>query len=85
MRKFGKLKDGTYICQLGREEKERLRRREGVRKNRAMSNASLGSILDDIENVYDLPQGSVCVIKPGTRKAYRRDVLISTIRREVEM
>ena len=81
MRKIGRLDDGTYICQLGRDEKDRLRRREGVRKNKAMGNAKLGSILDDIESVYGLPPGSVRVCNIQTKKCYRRDVRIDTIRR----
>ena len=80
MRKFGKLDDGSWICQLTAEEVKRLQRREGVRKNRALSYASLGTIVADIERTYDLPAGSVCVFNPETGKPYRRDARISTIR-----
>ena len=81
MRKFGKLDDGSWICQLTAEEVEKLKRREGVRKNRALSNASLKTIIRDIEQIYGLPEGSVHVFKPKAQKSYRRNVLISTIRR----
>lgn len=80
MRKFGKLDDGSWICQLTAEEVKRLQRREGVRKNRALSYASLGTILADIERTYDLPAGSVRVINPDTSKPYRSDARIDTIR-----
>ena len=45
MRKFGKLEDGSYVCQLTAEEVKKLHRREGVRKNRALSYASLSTTL----------------------------------------
>ena len=41
VRKFGKLENGDWICQLTAEEVERLRRREGVRKNRAQCSVHL--------------------------------------------
>ena len=44
MRKFGKLENGNWICQLTKEEVERLSRREGVRKNRAQCSASFNSM-----------------------------------------
>lgn len=84
MRKFGKLEDGSYICQLTAEEFKRLQRREGVRKNRALSYASLKTIVADIERTYDLPSGSVRVYNPETNKPYRSDVRINTIRRKAE-
>jgi len=84
VRKFGKLDDGSWICQLSAEEINRLLRREGARKNRAQSIASLSAILKDIERTYGLPDGSVCVINPETKKPYRRDALIKTIRRKSE-
>lgn len=84
MRKFGKLVDGSWICQLSAEEVKRLQRREGVRKNRALSYASLRTIVADIERTYDLPSGSVRVYNPDTGKAYRSDVRINTIRRKAE-
>lgn len=84
MRKFGKLDDGSWICQLTAEEVKRLQRREGVRKNRALSYASLGTIVADIERKYDLPAGSVRVFNPETGKPYRRDARISTIRWNAE-
>ena len=84
MRKFGKLEDGSYICQLTAEEVKKLQRREGVRKNRALSYASLKTIVADIERTYDLPSGSVRVHNPETGKSYRSDVRINTIRRNAE-
>jgi len=84
MRKFGKLDDGSWICQLSAEEVKRLKRREGARKNRAQSIASLRAILTNIERTYGLPAGSVCVINPETKKPYRRDALVRTIRRKSE-
>ena len=80
MRKFGKLEDGSWICQLTTEEMKKLQRREGVRKNRALSYASLRTIVADIERKYDLPSGSVRVYNPETNKPYRRDARIGTIR-----
>ena len=80
MRKFGKLEDGSWICQLTAEEVKRLQRREGVRKNRAQGIASLRTILNDIERKYGLPAKSVRVINPETSKPYRRDARIDTIR-----
>ena len=80
MRKFGKLEDGSWICQLTAEEVKKLQRREGVRKNRALSYASLRTIVADIERKYDLPSGSVRVYNPETNKPYRRDARIGTIR-----
>lgn len=82
MRKFGKLEDGSWICQLTAEEVKRLQRREGVRKNRAQGIASLRTILNDIEQKYGLPAGSIRVINPKTSKPYRRDARIGTIRWE---
>ena len=82
MRKIGKLDDGTWICQLTEEEVARISRREGFRKNRAQYTASLKSILQDIECVYGLPEGSLCVKKPDGSKRYRSDTKIGTIRRE---
>ena len=84
MRKFGKLEDGSYICQLTADEVKKLQRREGVRKNRALSYASLKTIVADIERTYDLPSGSVRVYNPETGKAYRSDVRINTIRRKAK-
>ena len=84
MRKFGKLENGSYICQLTADEMKRLQRREGVRKNRAQSTASLRTIIKDIERKYDLPAGSVRVINPETNKPYRRDARIGTIRYNAE-
>lgn len=52
VRKFGRLENGDWICQLTAEEVERLRRREGVRKNRAQCSASFNSIAEDIEWGY---------------------------------
>lgn len=80
MRKFGKLDDGSYICQLTAEEVKRLQRREGVRKYRAQGTASLRAILKDIEQTYGLPVKSLRVINPETGKPYRRDARIGTIR-----
>ena len=80
MRKFGKLDDGSWICQLTAEEVKRLQRREGVRKNRAQGTASLRTILKDIEQKYGLPVESLRVINPETGKPYRRDARIGTIR-----
>ena len=80
MRKFGKLDDGSYLCQLTAEEVKRLQRREGVRKNRAQGTASLRTILIDIEQKYGLPVESLRVINPETGKPYRRDARIGTIR-----
>ena len=80
MRKFGKLEDGSWICQLTAEEVKKLQRREGVRKNRALSYASLRTIVADIERKYDLPSGSVRVYNPETNKPYRRDARIGPIR-----
>ena len=80
MRKFGKLDDGSWICQLSAEEVKRLQRREGVRKNRAQGTASLRTILKDIEQKYGLPVESLRVINPETSKPYRRDARIGTIR-----
>ena len=84
MRKFGKLDDGSYLCQLTAEEVKRLQRREGVRKNRAQSTASLGTIMNHVEQTYVLPVGSVRVINPETGKPYRRDARIGTIRWNAE-
>jgi len=84
MYKIGELVDGSLICQLTTEEFERLQRREGVRKNRALSYASLKTIVADIERKYDLPSGSVRVYNPETGKPYRSDVRINTIRRKAE-
>ena len=86
MRNLGRLKqeDGLYICQLTAEEVKKLKRREGVRKNRALSYASLKTIVADIERTYDLPSGSVRVYNPKTNKPYRNDVRINTIRRKAE-
>ena len=84
MRRFGKLEDGSYICQLTADEVKKLQRREGVRKNRALSYASLKTIVADIERTYDLPSGSVRVYNPETNKPYRSDVRINTIRRNAE-
>lgn len=84
MYKIGELVDGSLICQLTAEEFERLQRREGVRKNRALSYASLKTIVADIERKYDLPSGSVRVYNPETGKPYRSDVRINTIRRKAE-
>ena len=80
MRKFGKLADGSYLCQLTAEEVKRLQRREGVRKNRAQGTASLRTILNDIEQKYGLPVESLRVINLETGKPYRRDARIDTIR-----
>ena len=80
MRKFGKLEDGSWICQLTAEEVGRLRRREGVRKYRAQGIASLRTITKKIEHDYGLPSGSVRVFNPDTNKPYRRDARIGTIR-----
>ena len=80
MRKFGKLDDGSWICQLTAEEVKRLQRREGVRKYRAQGTASLRTILKDIEQKYGLPVESLRVINPETSKPYRRDARIGTIR-----
>lgn len=82
MRKMGKLDDGTWICQLTEEEVARINRREGSRKNRAQSTASLKSVLKDIECVYGLPEGSLRVNKPDGSKRYRSDTKIGTIRRD---
>ena len=84
MYKIGELEDGSYICQLTAEEFERLQRREGVRKNRALGYASLKTIVADIERTYDLPSGSVRVYNSETNKPYRSDVRINTIRRKAE-
>ena len=84
MYKIGELVDGSLICQLTAEEFERLQRRDGVRKNRALSYASLKTIVADIERKYDLPSGSVRVYNPETGKPYRSDVRINTIRRNAE-
>ena len=83
MHKIGRLQDGSLIYQLSVEEVEKLKRREGVRKNRAQSNASLKTIIRTIEQTYDLPEGSVRVLnlKTKDKKAYRGDVRIGTIRR----
>ena len=83
MHKIGRLQDGSLIYQLSVEEVEKLKRREGVRKNRAQSNASLKRIIRDIEQTYDLPEGSVRVLnlQSKDKKAYRGDVRIGTIRR----
>ena len=80
MRKFGKLEDGSYICQLTAEEVKKLQRREGVRKNRAQGIVSLRTIVKKIERDYGLPAESVRVINPETNKPYRRDARIDTIR-----
>ncbi len=80
MKKFGKLADGSYICQLTAEEVKRLKRREGVRKYRAQGTASLRAILKDIEQTYGLPVKSLRVINPEIGKPYRRDARIGTIR-----
>lgn len=82
MTKIGKL-EGSYVCLLTAEEVRRLQRREGVRKNRALSYASLKTIVADIERTYDLPTGSVRVYSPEG-KPYRSDVRINTIRRKAE-
>ncbi len=63
---------------------KKLQRREGVRKNRALSYASLRTIVADIERTYDLPVGSVRVYNPETNKPYRSDARINTIRRKAE-
>lgn len=84
MRKFGKLENGDWICQLTVEEVERLHRREGVRKNRAQCSASFNSIADDIERKYGLPSDCLRVHKPGSTDNYRRDVKIARIRRDYE-
>lgn len=47
MRKFGRLENGEWICQLTVEEVGRLKRREGVRKNRAKITSKFGSIAAD--------------------------------------
>ena len=82
MHKVGKLKDGSFLCQLTADEVKKLLRREGVRKNRALGYASLKTIVADIERTYDLPPGSVRVYNPETNKPYRSDVRINTIRRK---
>ena len=84
MRKIGKLEDQTLICQLSIEEWERLNRREGVRKNLARCNASIRSIIKDIERTYGLPEGSVRVLNPNTEKPYPSNTLIGTIRRNAD-
>ena len=84
MKKIGKLADGSFVYQLTAEEVKKLQRREGVRKNRALSYASLKTIVADIERTYDLPSGSVRVYNPETGKTYRRDVRINTIRRKAK-
>ena len=84
MRKFGRLENGDWICQLTAEEVERLRRREGVRKNRAQCSASFNSIAEDIEWEYGLPSDCLRVYNPDSTDDYRRDVKISRIRRDYE-
>ena len=85
MKPIGKLENGDWVCQLTEEEVERLRRREGVRKNRAQCSASFNSIADDIERKYGLPSDCLRVHKPDSTDNYRRDVKIARIRHDYEV
>ena len=84
MRKFGKLDDGSWICQLTAEEVKRLQRREGVRKNVAQRTASAKTILEEIEDVFGLPAGCVRFLKPDGRSAYIRSTKIKRILKDYE-
>lgn len=84
MQKLKKLSDGTYICLLTAEEVERLKRREGVRKNVAQRTASAKTILEEIEDVFGLPAGCVRFLKPDGRSAYIRSTKIKRILKDYE-
>ena len=85
MRKFGKLNDGSWICQLTAEEVKRLQRREGVRKNAAQKTASVRTILAKIESVFGLPAGCVRFFKPDGRLMYNRNTKIKRILRDFDV
>lgn len=84
MRKFGKLEDGSYICQLTADEVKKLQRREGVRKNVAQKTASVRTILMRIEDVFGLPEGCVRFFKPDGRLTYNRNTKIKRILHDYE-
>ena len=56
------------------------RRSEARRTFRARKDARVGAITRTIEEVFDLPEGSVAICTPE-QKAFRTDALISTVRK----
>lgn len=85
MNKLGTLENGELLYALTEDDVARLERREGVRKNQARCDATFASIANDIESIYNLPSGCLRVLKPGSTDAYRRDVLIRTLRSDYGM
>ena len=79
MRKFGKLDNGSYLCQLTAEEMKRLQRREGVRKYVAQRTASIRTIYAKIEGVFGLPEGCVRFHKPDGLSTYNRNTKVKRV------
>lgn len=84
MKKIGTMDNGKFLCAIAAEEWERLKRREGARKNAAQRTASVRTILADIERVYKLPAGCVRFVKPDGKSTYNRNVKINRILKDYQ-
>ena len=83
-KKIGTMDNGKFLCAIDKCEWERLRRREGLRKNAARRDATIRTILDDIADVYGLPLGCLRFVKPDGKSYYIRSTKIQRIKKDYE-